>query len=137
VEGTTASAADAALAGQEALLPMIWQQLPGGRMVPVPLQSPVRVQSRLASVSLRASAPHGRQPQHSAYCHPAARSHPSHKRQRVRLWRTFLRAGRRAAVFHGEPANRRRAVRRCHAACANALDAVCQPLSGEISICST
>jgi hypothetical protein len=42
VQQSGATAADAALAGQEALLPMVWQQLPGGRIVPVPLQDAVR-----------------------------------------------------------------------------------------------
>lgn len=57
MEGSAAPAADAALAGQEALLPMIWQQLPGGRMVPVPLQSPVRAVLPPASACRRQRAP--------------------------------------------------------------------------------
>jgi hypothetical protein len=136
VEGTAAPAADAVLAGQEALLPMIWQQLPGGRMVPVPLQSPVRAVLSPASACGRL---------------PCMRGNPSIRHTIVLCAITsllimvsasvtgsvFLHAGRRAAVFHGQPANRRRAIRRCHAARADALDAVCQPVSGEIGVCST
>ena len=54
-QGAAATAADAAAAGHEALLPMVWQQLPGGRMVSVPLQNAVR--ASLPNVTLcRAAA---------------------------------------------------------------------------------